>query len=63
MKTDLPPKILERVDVVAHMLSLSKSEVYEMLNRGELQGTPSRPRRVLLASVQAWVDKNVSNKA
>lgn len=63
MKTDLPPKILERVDVVAHMLSLSKSEVYAMLNRGELQGTPSRPRRVLLASVQAWVDKNVSNKA
>jgi excisionase family DNA binding protein len=39
-------------------LSLSRSQVYEMLRRGELRGTPpGGPRRVLLTSIHEWVDR------
>lgn len=51
------PVLLIDIKEAARMLSLSKSEVYEMLNRGELRGTPRRPRRVLLASVYEWVKR------
>lgn len=34
------PILLIDIKEAARMLSLSKSEVYEMLNRGELKGTP-----------------------
>lgn len=52
------PRILVRVEEAAEMLSLSRSQIYEMLRRGELRGTPQGgPRRVLLASVYEWVDR------
>lgn len=51
-------RLLVRVEEAAEMLSLSRSQVYEMLRRGELRGTPQGgPRRVLLASVYEWVDR------
>jgi excisionase family DNA binding protein len=50
--------LLIRVDEAARLLSLSKSMIYQMINRGELRATPrGGPRRVLRSSIDEWVDR------
>ncbi len=50
--------ILLRVEEAARLLSLSKSMIYQMINRGELRATPpGGPRRVLRSSIDEWVDR------
>jgi excisionase family DNA binding protein len=50
--------ILLRIEEAARLLSLSKSMIYQMINRGELRATPrGGPRRVLRSSIDEWVDR------
>jgi excisionase family DNA binding protein len=50
--------ILVRVEEAARLLSLSKSMIYQMINRGELRATPpGGPRRVLRSSIDEWVER------
>jgi excisionase family DNA binding protein len=56
--------ILVRVEEAARLLSLSKSMVYQLINRGELRATPSGgPRRVLRSSIDEWVDRMTGREA
>ena len=57
----LDEPILVRVEEAARLLSLSKSMVYQLINRGDLRATPpGGPRRVLRASIDEWVDRMTS---
>jgi excisionase family DNA binding protein len=55
--------LLVRVEEAAHLLSLSKSMVYVLINRGELRATPpGGPRRVLRTSIDEWVARMTGNE-
>jgi excisionase family DNA binding protein len=55
--------ILLRIEEAARLLSLSKSMIYQMINRGELRATPpGGPRRVLRSSIDEWVDRRTSGE-
>jgi len=51
-------QLLITVKEAAHRLSLSKSQVYVMLDRGELKGVRAgKSRRIFPESLVAWIDK------
>ena len=48
--------LLVRVEEAARLLSLSRSMIYELMNRGELPSVRcGAARRIPLAALQAWV--------
>jgi excisionase family DNA binding protein len=49
--------LLVRVEEAARLLSLSRSTIYEMLDRGELPSVRcGTARRIPLAALRAWVE-------
>jgi excisionase family DNA binding protein len=54
--------LLVRVEEAARLLSLSRSTIYEMLDRGELPSVRcGAARRIPLASLRAWVERQTAN--
>jgi excisionase family DNA binding protein len=54
--------LLVRVEDAARILSLSRSKVYEMLDRGELPSVRAgSARRIPLAALHAWVAANLEH--
>jgi excisionase family DNA binding protein len=52
--------LLVRVEEAARLLSLSRSMIYEMMNRGELPSIRcGAARRIPLAALRAWVEHQV----
>jgi excisionase family DNA binding protein len=48
--------LLVRVEEAAHMLSLSRSTIYEMMDAGELPSVRrGTARRIPLAAIREWV--------
>jgi excisionase family DNA binding protein len=53
--------LLVRVEEAARLLSLSRSTIYEMLDRGELPSLRcGAARRIPLAALRAWVEQQTS---
>src|SRR5436190_1760127 len=53
--------ILVRVEEAARILSLSRSMIYQMLDRGELPSVRcGTARRIPLAALHAWVERQIS---
>jgi excisionase family DNA binding protein len=57
-----PPRpidpLLVRVEEAARLLSLSRSTIYELMDRGELQSVRcGAARRIPLAALRAWVEQ------
>ena len=53
--------LLVRVEEAARILSLSRSTIYEMMDRGELQSVRcGTARRIPLAALRAWVERQVT---
>jgi excisionase family DNA binding protein len=53
--------LLVRVEEAARILSLSRSTIYEMMDRGELQSVRcGAARRIPLAALRAWVEQQVT---
>jgi excisionase family DNA binding protein len=56
--------LLVRVEEAARILSLSRSTIYEMMDRGELQSVRcGAARRIPLAALRAWVEQQVAYDA
>ncbi len=56
--------ILVRVEEAARILSLSRSTIYEMMDAGELPSVRrGTARRIPLAALRAWVDRQVASHA
>lgn len=54
--------LLVRVEEAARLLSLSRSTIYEMLDRGELPSVRcGAARRIPLAALRAWVERQIAN--
>ena len=54
--------LLVRVEEAARLLSLSRSTIYEMLDRGELPSVRcGAARRIPLAALRAWVARQTVN--
>jgi excisionase family DNA binding protein len=52
---------LVRVHEAARLLSLSRSTIYEMLDRGELPSVRcGAARRIPLAALRAWVERQTA---
>jgi excisionase family DNA binding protein len=52
--------LLVRVEEAARILSLSRSTIYEMMDRGELASVRcGAARRIPLAVLRAWVDEQI----
>ena len=52
--------LLVRVEEAARLLSLSRSTIYEMIDRGELPSIRcGTARRIPLAALHAWVERQV----
>jgi len=52
--------LLVRVEEAARILSLSRSTIYEMLDRSELPSVRcGTARRIPLAALRAWVEQQV----
>ena len=51
----LDAKILLRPDEVAAILRVSLSQVYEMIDQGDLETTNSKPKRVKSLSVKSYL--------
>jgi excisionase family DNA binding protein len=53
--------LLVRVHEAARLLSLSRSTIYEMLDRGELPSVRcGAARRIPLAALRAWVERQTA---
>jgi excisionase family DNA binding protein len=56
-KDHVPPQLLVRVEVAAHMCSISRSRMYELVAAGEVPSLSiGRSRRIPLDGLQAWID-------
>jgi excisionase family DNA binding protein len=54
--------LLVRVEEAARLLSLSRSTIYEMLDRGELPSVRcGAARRIPLAALRAWVERQTAS--
>ena len=54
--------LLVRVEEAARLLSLSRSTIYEMLDRGELPSVRcGAARRIPLAALRAWVERQIAS--
>ena len=54
--------LLVRVEEAARLLSLSRSTIYEMLDRGELPSVRrGTARRIPLAALRAWVERQATS--
>jgi excisionase family DNA binding protein len=54
--------LLVRVEEAARILSLSRSTIYEMMDRGELPSVRcGAARRIPLAALRAWVERQVAS--
>ena len=51
----LQTKILLRPDEAAAILRVSLSQVYEMISKGDLQATESRPKRIKSQSIVRYL--------
>lgn len=50
--------LLVRVEEAAHILSLSRSTIYEMMDAGELPSVRrGTARRIPVAALRAWVER------
>jgi excisionase family DNA binding protein len=50
--------LLVRVEEAARLLSLSRSTIYEMMDRGELPSVRcGTARRIPMAALRAWVER------
>jgi excisionase family DNA binding protein len=50
--------LLVRVEEAARLLSLSRSTIYEMMDRGELPSVRcGAARRIPMAALRAWVER------
>ena len=53
--------LLVRVEEAARMLSLSRSTIYELLDRGELPSVRcGAARRIPVAALRAWIDRQMT---
>jgi excisionase family DNA binding protein len=53
--------LLVRVEEAARILSLSRSTIYQMLDRGELPSVRrGTARRIPLAALRAWVERQTT---
>jgi excisionase family DNA binding protein len=53
--------LLVRVEEAARILSLSRSTIYELLDRGELPSVRcGAARRIPLAALHTWVERHTS---
>jgi excisionase family DNA binding protein len=58
-RTTLEP-LLVRVEEAARILSLSRSTIYEMMDNGDLPSVRwGAARRIPLAALRAWVERQV----
>jgi excisionase family DNA binding protein len=56
--------LLVRVEEAARILSLSRSTIYEMLERGELPSVRyGAARRIPIAALRAWVEQQTETAA
>jgi excisionase family DNA binding protein len=56
--------LLVRVEEAARILSLSRSTIYEMLERGELPSVRcGAARRIPMATLRAWVEQQTETAA
>jgi excisionase family DNA binding protein len=54
--------LLVRVEEAARILSLSRSTIYEMMDRGDLQSVRcGAARRIPVAALRAWVERQVAH--
>jgi excisionase family DNA binding protein len=54
--------LLVRVEEAARILSLSRSTIYEMLDRGEISSIRcGAARRIPMAALRAWVDQQLAH--
>ena len=54
--------LLVRVEEAARILSLSRSTIYEMLDRGELPSVRcGTARRIPLAALHTWVEQQLAH--
>jgi excisionase family DNA binding protein len=61
LQTPIEP-LLVRVEEAARLLSLSRSTIYEMLDRNELPSVRcGAARRIPLAALRAWVEQHISS--
>jgi excisionase family DNA binding protein len=59
-KVQIEP-LLIRIEEAARILSLSRSTIYEMMDRGELPSVRcGTARRIPLAALRAWVERQVA---
>ncbi len=57
----LAPPLLIRIADAAQMLSLGRSTLYEMINRGELPSIKcGAARRIPVAALHRWVQDNTT---
>jgi excisionase family DNA binding protein len=53
--------LLVRVEEAARLLSLSRSTIYEMLDRGELPSVRcGAARRIPLAALRVWIERQTA---
>ena len=61
LQTPIEP-LLVRVEEDARLLSLSRSTIYEMLDRNELPSVRcGAARRIPLAALRAWVEQHMTS--
>jgi excisionase family DNA binding protein len=59
-KAQIEP-LLIRIEEAARILSLSRSTIYEMMDRGDLPSVRcGTARRIPLAALRAWVERQVT---